>query len=201
MKVFFLGIFSLPCAIDKSVEFDHTVYVDAYKIGVLNRHKSQLRKRKLHVTCDLTFFFPSRKRGKWKPAYSANILYKKRTEKILSVRNSTIKYFHDISLHFSCSHSAGDVLMVQPSNLADVVQEFIAHLALEPEKKFFLQQNDPGETFPVSRMCWLPLSPPLDVVFPKRHYCILLCVIVLTVMVIHNIVIIHHQFSVIITQS
>lgn len=35
VKVFFLGIFSLPCAIDKSVEFDHTVYVDAYKIGVL----------------------------------------------------------------------------------------------------------------------------------------------------------------------
>ena len=36
--------------------------------------------------------------------------------------------------------------MVQPSNLADVVQEFITHLALEPEKKFFLEQNDPGET-------------------------------------------------------
>lgn len=35
--------------------------------------------------------------------------------------------------------------MVQPSNLADVVQEFLAHLALEPEKKFFLEQNDPGE--------------------------------------------------------
>ena len=43
--------------------------------------------------------------------------------------------------------------MVQPSNLADVVQEFIAHLALEPEQKFFLEQNDPGETFPVSGMC------------------------------------------------
>lgn len=37
--------------------------------------------------------------------------------------------------------------MVQPSNLDDVVQEFIAHLALEPEKKFFLEQNDPGESF------------------------------------------------------
>ena len=37
--------------------------------------------------------------------------------------------------------------MVQPSNVADVVQEFIAHLALEPEKKFFLGQNDPGESF------------------------------------------------------
>ena len=58
-----------------------------------------------------------------------------------------------MSPRFSCSHSAGDVLMVQPSNLVDVVQEFIAHLALEPEKKFFLEQNDPGETFPVFRMC------------------------------------------------
>ena len=34
--------------------------------------------------------------------------------------------------------------MVQPSNLADVAQEFISHLALEPEKKFILEQNDPG---------------------------------------------------------
>lgn len=37
--------------------------------------------------------------------------------------------------------------MVQPSNLADVVQEFMAHLVLEPEKKFFLEQNDPGVSF------------------------------------------------------
>ena len=58
-----------------------------------------------------------------------------------------MKCFHEIWLLFSCSHSAGDVLMVQPSNLADVTQEFIAHLALEPEKKFFLEQNDPGESF------------------------------------------------------
>ena len=43
--------------------------------------------------------------------------------------------------------------MVRPSNLADVVQEFIAHLELEPEKKFLLEQNDPGETSSVSRMC------------------------------------------------
>ncbi|XP_078382662.1 NADPH-dependent diflavin oxidoreductase 1-like isoform X2 [Oculina patagonica] len=46
------------------------------------------------------------------------------------------------------SHSPGDVLMVQPSNLADVVQEFIAHLALEPEKKFTLEQNDPDIPIP-----------------------------------------------------
>ena len=35
--------------------------------------------------------------------------------------------------------------MVQPSNLPDVVQEFMNHLALEPEKMFYLEQNDPGE--------------------------------------------------------
>ena len=43
--------------------------------------------------------------------------------------------------------------MVQPSNLADVVREFIAHLALEPEKKFFLEQNDLGETFLFPGFC------------------------------------------------
>lgn len=37
--------------------------------------------------------------------------------------------------------------MVQPSNLTDVVQEFITHLALEAKQTFFLEQNDPGESF------------------------------------------------------
>lgn len=42
------------------------------------------------------------------------------------------------------SHSVGDVMMVQPRNLPDVVQEFIAHLALVPDQLFLLEQNDPG---------------------------------------------------------
>lgn len=42
------------------------------------------------------------------------------------------------------SHSAGDVMMVQPRNLPDVVQEFIALLALLPDQLFLLEQNDPG---------------------------------------------------------
>ena len=42
------------------------------------------------------------------------------------------------------SHSAGDVMMVQPRNLLDVVQEFIALLALLPDQLFLLEQNDPG---------------------------------------------------------
>lgn len=56
-------------------------------------------------------------------------------------------YFAECLLFFS--HSAGDVLMVQPSNLPDVVQEFIAHLALKPDQMFVLEQNDPGELFKV----------------------------------------------------
>ncbi|KAJ7339371.1 NADPH-dependent diflavin oxidoreductase 1 [Desmophyllum pertusum] len=46
------------------------------------------------------------------------------------------------------SHSPGDVLMVQPSNLTDVVQEFITHLALEAKQTFFLEQNDPDIPIP-----------------------------------------------------
>ena len=42
------------------------------------------------------------------------------------------------------SHSAGDVLMVQPSNLADVVEEFNTFFALDPNRTFLLEQNDPG---------------------------------------------------------
>ena len=34
--------------------------------------------------------------------------------------------------------------MVQPSNLPYVVQEFMNHSLLEPEKMFHLGQNDPG---------------------------------------------------------
>ncbi|RMX46189.1 hypothetical protein pdam_00007846 [Pocillopora damicornis] len=46
------------------------------------------------------------------------------------------------------SHSPGDVLMVQPSNLPDVVQEFMNLLSLEPEKMFCLEQNDPDLPVP-----------------------------------------------------
>lgn len=42
------------------------------------------------------------------------------------------------------SHSVGDTVMVQPSNLPDVVREFIATEALVPDQLFPLEQNDPG---------------------------------------------------------
>lgn len=37
--------------------------------------------------------------------------------------------------------------MVQPSNLHDVVQEFINHLSLQCDQLFYLEQNDPGKGF------------------------------------------------------
>lgn len=37
--------------------------------------------------------------------------------------------------------------MVQPSNLADVVEEFITFFALDPNRTFLLEQNDPGIFF------------------------------------------------------
>ena len=48
--------------------------------------------------------------------------------------------------------------MVQPSNLPDVVQEFITHLALEPDQLFCLEQNDPGKLFKSLTRLLLPLA-------------------------------------------
>ncbi|XP_022803335.1 NADPH-dependent diflavin oxidoreductase 1-like [Stylophora pistillata] len=38
--------------------------------------------------------------------------------------------------------------MVQPSNLHDVVQEFINHLSLQWDQTFYLEQNDPDLPVP-----------------------------------------------------
>ena len=47
---------------------------------------------------------------------------------------------------FCCnSYSPGDVLMIQPSNLSDVADEFINHLGLNPNQKILLSQNYPGK--------------------------------------------------------
>ena len=43
--------------------------------------------------------------------------------------------------------------MVQPSNLADVVEEFITFFALDPNRTFLLEQNDPGIFFCEQRYC------------------------------------------------
>ena len=43
------------------------------------------------------------------------------------------------------SHSAGDVLMVQPQNVSSAVDDFISLLHLNPDQQFVLEEGDPGE--------------------------------------------------------
>ncbi|XP_068234531.1 NADPH-dependent diflavin oxidoreductase 1 isoform X1 [Palaemon carinicauda] len=50
------------------------------------------------------------------------------------------------------SHKPGDVLMVQPQNLEEFVNEFISVLNLDPEKKFSLESSDTNIAVPPS---WL----------------------------------------------
>ena len=45
---------------------------------------------------------------------------------------------------FISSHAAGDVAMIQPSNLPDVVDDFIELFKLDADQVFLLEQNDPG---------------------------------------------------------
>ncbi|XP_013410123.1 NADPH-dependent diflavin oxidoreductase 1-like [Lingula anatina] len=45
-------------------------------------------------------------------------------------------------------YSPGDVLMVQPRNMTDVVDEFIQYLNLDPNKQFVLKENDPDVPLP-----------------------------------------------------
>ena len=45
---------------------------------------------------------------------------------------------------FISSHAAGDVAMIQASNLPDVVDDFIELFKLDADQVFLLEQNDPG---------------------------------------------------------
>lgn len=42
-------------------------------------------------------------------------------------------------------HCAGDVVMVQPDNVASSVEEFLSLFSLDPHQLFLLEENDPGE--------------------------------------------------------
>ena len=53
-----------------------------------------------------------------------------------------VSFILDLSVMFS--YSPGDVLMIQPHNMADTVDEFMDLLHLTPDAQFTLQQNDPG---------------------------------------------------------
>ena len=49
---------------------------------------------------------------------------------------------HALDLRRFYRFSPGDVLMVQPCNQPDSVDEFLEHLKLDPTRKFCLQPNE-----------------------------------------------------------
>lgn len=51
-----------------------------------------------------------------------------------------------------CRFSAGDVVMIQPQNCPENVQQFCQLLRLDPDRSFLLKPTEPG------RSCWLLLS-------------------------------------------
>lgn len=73
---------------------------------------------------------------------------------LVNQRVTAADHFQDVrfvklDLHGSdFNYSPGDILMVQPENHADSVQEFIESLGLDPDKYFILKQNDPDIPLP-----------------------------------------------------
>ena len=58
------------------------------------------------------------------------------------------------------SHSAGDVLMVQPQNISSAVDEFVDLMNLDPDQRFTLVQNDGGkESSHDQRIAWMFYDP------------------------------------------
>lgn len=70
----------------------------------------------------------------------------------LDVRGSGIKY------------DPGDVVMIQPQNSEDSVQEFLTLMKLDPQQRFTLQQNDPNIPLPSQ------LPQPCSVHHLVQHY-------------------------------
>lgn len=56
--------------------------------------------------------------------------------------------------------NAGDVVMIQPQNCLEDVQQFCQLLCLEPHRRFVLEPMEPG------RSCLLLLTPPTDTGHP-----------------------------------
>ena len=48
-------------------------------------------------------------------------------------------------LTFCFSYEPGDVVMIQPQNPADSVQDFIKLLQLEPNQEFILESSESGK--------------------------------------------------------
>ena len=55
-------------------------------------------------------------------------------------------------------HKPGDVLMVQPQNLEEHVEEFINVLGLDPNLQFSLELNDPNATLPLASVLPTPCT-------------------------------------------
>ena len=55
-------------------------------------------------------------------------------------------WHHDISFSvFNVTrYSPGDVAMIQPQNIEECVEQFLAHMGLDGSQTFYLQQNDSG---------------------------------------------------------
>ncbi|XP_052831310.1 NADPH-dependent diflavin oxidoreductase 1 isoform X1 [Octopus bimaculoides] len=75
-------------------------------------------------------------------------------EVLVNQRVTATNHFQDVRLvtvdisNSGFSYSPGDVLMVQPENSSESVQEFIECLQLDPNKLFILKQNDPDVSLP-----------------------------------------------------
>uniref|UniRef100_A0A8C9N7Y9 NADPH dependent diflavin oxidoreductase 1 n=1 Tax=Serinus canaria TaxID=9135 RepID=A0A8C9N7Y9_SERCA len=66
--------------------------------------------------------------------------------------------------------SAGDVVMIQPQNCPEDVQQFCQLLRLEPHRRFMLEPTDPGTSLP-------PLLPqPCTIQYLVTHYLDISCV-------------------------
>lgn len=55
-------------------------------------------------------------------------------------------------------HKPGDVLMIQPQNIEEHIEEFISVLGLNPELKFSLELNDPNATLPLQSVLQTPCT-------------------------------------------
>ncbi|KAK3755557.1 hypothetical protein RRG08_012779 [Elysia crispata] len=73
---------------------------------------------------------------------------------ISNLRVTHPEHFQDVRLiklditGSAISYSPGDVVMIQPQNSPDTVDEFISMLNLDPHRRFKLQQNDPDVPLP-----------------------------------------------------
>lgn len=73
---------------------------------------------------------------------------------LINQRVTTADHFQDVRFvkldvtDSNFKYSPGDIIMVQPENHEDSVQEFIECLGLDPNKYFILKQNDPDIPLP-----------------------------------------------------